>query len=157
MSHTSLSHLTNLKTMLQVVVKLIRHANLQNKASVQLIQYYIFSRLDSDDKSRFSMLALYTEFCLRMQDNQYFDTLKDLIEEEVANNPLSASQLNLVVGLLRKVAKCQTTEYSTKFIDLLQGILGLLNRPVSELSVDEKRLLENCIGMLKDMVEDQVL
>ena len=103
------------------------------------------------------MLALYTEFCLRMQDNQYFDVLKDLIEEEVANNPLSTRQLNTVVGLLRKVAKCQTTEYSTKFIDLIQGILGLLNRPVNELSIDEKRLLENCIGVLKDMVENQVL
>ena len=65
------------------------------------------------------MLALYTEFSLRMQDNKYFDVLKDLIEEEVANNPLSTDQLNMIVGLLRKIAKCQSTEYSQKFIELL--------------------------------------
>ena len=52
--------------MLKATITLIKHANLQNKASVDLIQYYIFSRLDTDDKSRLSMLALYTEFSLRM-------------------------------------------------------------------------------------------
>ena len=92
--------------MLKALLIVIKHSNLQNKASVDLVQYFVFSRLGSDDKSRFSMLALYTEFCLRMQDNKFFDVLKDLIEEEVANNPLSTSQLNLIVGLLRRIAKC---------------------------------------------------
>ena len=92
--------------MLKATITLIKHANLQNKASVDLIQYYIFSRLGTDDKSRLSMLALYTEFSLRMQDNKYFDVLKDLVEEEVANNPLTTGQLNMIVGLLRKIAKC---------------------------------------------------
>ena len=54
-----------------------------------------------------------------MLDNKFFDILKDLIEEEVANHANSAQQLNLVMGLLRKIARCTKTEYSVKFIDLV--------------------------------------
>ena len=123
-----------------------------------MLQYFIFSRYGRSDKARFCALSLYTDFCLRMLDNKFFDVLKDLIEEEVANHANSVEQLSLVIGLVRKVARCEKTDYSLKFIDLVQGVLGLLNKPVSEMGSDgQRRLLENCIGILTDMVENQVL
>ena len=134
---TSFHHFTKLSTMHKATLVLIKHANLSNKASVDLLQYFIFSRFGGSDKARFCVLSLYTELCLRMLDNKFFDVLKDLIEEEVANHAHSVGQLNLVLGLVRKTARCQKTDYSLKFIDLIQGVLGLLNKPVADLGSDE--------------------
>ena len=89
--YTSFHHFTKLSTMHKATQILIKYGNPTNKASVDMLQYFIFSRLGSSDKSRFCALSLYTEFCLRMLDNKFFDIFKDLVEEEVANHANSAA------------------------------------------------------------------
>lgn len=63
-----------------------------------------------------------------------------------------------MVGLIRRIAQCEKTEYSTKLLELVQSIISLLDaRGFDALSIEEKRLLQTCIGVLSDMVENSVL
>jgi len=135
----------------RAVTVIIQKGNLISKASVELALYLIFSR-EGDDLLCMSLL---TEFGLRMLDNKYFDMLRDFVEDYFANKRPSAREVTHVVGLIRKIAQCSKTEYSSKFLDLVQGVLGLLNhKEISSMSLDEQRLLEMCIGVLTDMVEN---
>ena len=62
------------------------------------------------------------------------------------------------MGLIRKIAQCEKTEYSAKLVELVQGILGLLNeKELDAMQRDELSLLQMCIGVLADMVDNQVL
>ena len=58
------------------------------------------------------------------------------------------------MGLIRKIAQCEKTEYSAKLVELVQGILGLLNeKELDAMQRDELSLLQMCIGVLADMVD----
>ena len=93
-----------------------------------------------------------------MLDNRYFDMLKDLMEDFLANGRPTTPQVCHVIGLIRKVAQCEKTEYSAKLLELVQGILSLLNeKEVNNMNTEELSLLEMCLGVLTDMVENQVL
>ena len=93
-----------------------------------------------------------------MLDNRYFDMLKDLIEDFLANGSPSVDEATLVISLIRKVAKSDKTEYSAKLLEIVQDVLGLLaQKQIESMMREEMRLLEMCIGVLTDMVENQVL
>ena len=70
--------------------------------------------------------------------------LRDLIEDYLANKRPTVSQVTVVVGLMRRIAQCQKTEYASKFVELIQGILGLLNQKggVDQMQLGEQRLLQ---------------
>ena len=121
----SIDQITDASNFYRLVKTMIKKATLTNKASVSLMLYFIFQREDASDA--LLRLSLFTEFCLRQQDNQYFDMLKDLIEDYFANGRPTTSQICHVIGLIRKIAQCEKTEYSAKLLDLVQGVLGLLN------------------------------
>lgn len=141
----------------RLVRTIIQKANLTGKASVELALYFIFQR-DSDEDALLR-LSLFTEFCLVKLDNKYFDMLKELIEDFLANSIPSTKQICHVVGLVRRIAQCEKTEYSAKLIELVQDILSLLNgrSSVDAMGRDELNLLEMCIGVLTDMVDNEVL
>ena len=61
-----------------------------------------------------------------MVETKYFDLLKDMIEDKFANGKLTLSSISFIIGLIRKVAQCERTEYSSKFVELIQGVLGLI-------------------------------
>ena len=53
--------------------------------------------------------------------------LKDLLEDFLANSMPTTLQISHVIGLVRRIAQCQKTEYSAKLIELVQSVLSLLN------------------------------
>jgi len=152
----SLDHLSDATTYYSVVKAIILNANLGNKASIDLALYLVFAR--QGGRNSLLELSLFTEFCMRMLDNRYFEMLKDLIEDYLANGKPTVAQTCHMVGLIRRIAQCEKTEYSTKLLELVQDILSLLDRKEFEsLTTDECRLLQMCIGVLTDMVENSVL
>ena len=152
----SLDRIRDAGAFYRLVSAIIQKANLVSKASVELVLYYIFQR-DSEEEALLR-LSLFTEFCLVKLDNKYFDMLKDLLEDFLANSIPTTSQTCHVIGLVRKIAQNQKTEYAAKLVELLQDVLSLLNaREVDSMARDELNLLEMCIGTLTDMVENEVL
>jgi len=150
----SLDHIADGAAFFRIVTAIITHGNLTNKSSTELGLYFIFSRAGAD----LVQLSLFTEFSLKMLDNKYFEMLKDFIEDFFANRKPTVAQTCHVVGLIRRVAQCEKTEFSAKLLDLVQHILSVLNgKDVERMDQDERRLLEMCIGVLTDMIENSVL
>jgi len=88
----------------QALRVLITKANLKTKSASDFLQILIFKRLSqTNDKQRITSIALYSEFCLQRLNNKYWDRLRDLLENEVANHP---SNLLFVLGLIRRIARC---------------------------------------------------
>ena len=113
----SLDKIINTTNFYRIAETIIKNANLTNKPSTELCLYFIFSR----QGARIDLLhmSLFTEFCLRMLDNRYFEMLKDFIEDFFANKKPSVQETAHVVGLIRRIAQCQKTEYSTKLLEIV--------------------------------------
>ena len=60
----------------------------------------------------------------------------------------------MIVGLIRKIAKSQDTEYAQKFLELVQDILSTVNESCEDLSVEESRLVQMSFGLLTDMIDN---
>ena len=79
----SLDKIRDVNNFYRVVSTIIHKSNLIGKASVELMLYYIFQR--DNDEEALLRLSLFTEFCLVKLDNKFFDMLKDLFEDFLAN------------------------------------------------------------------------
>ena len=114
-----------------------------------MVLSYIFAGIDQNTTLSLTSLSLFTEFCLRVVEFKYFDLLKDFIEDKLANESLSMQSVCFLVSLIRKVAKCQRTEYGSKFVELIQNILAKIEKQLPyEDSSDKAKVYAE---MLSDM------
>ena len=113
----SLDRINDCSMYYKTVKAMIKNGNLTNKASVELVIYFIFCR--QGDSQELIQMSLFTDFCLKMLDNRYFEMLKDMIEDFFANKKPTATQACHIVGLIRRIAQCEKIEYSAKLLDLV--------------------------------------
>lgn len=83
LDYDSLDNIKDTSSFYSLVRTIIEKGNLTNKASVDLALYYVFQRESASET--ILRLSLFTDFCLKMLDNRYFDMLKDFLEDFFAN------------------------------------------------------------------------
>eukprot|EP00347_Sterkiella_histriomuscorum_P001868 403370370 len=143
--------------LIKVLITFAAKPNLQRNN--KFIEYLIMKLYSSPSFDlKLLALSLYCNLSLQLLDNKYFDQLRELVEYEISQNSNSLPKLTQLLGIMKMIS-CQgsKTEYSEKFLDIIEKVLSKLNKSYDRLNDDEYNLATLCLSIITDMIDNQIL